>query len=409
MTTDGHSCSFVCSRPKRSTTPLTPSNVSVTTQTIFKAVDPGHSDVVTVYEPQLKFEEDDSLCSRMPSFEEDFKTNHIKSKYPLKPDAKRRMRELARPHTATFSGREWAHSAGHNYVDKLRLAHKKAFSVNTNVDALQSIIPSAKTVNLARFRNHLSSILASYSDLRAYHAKEANWRFFKHIRLQKTLHALAKRVKGPSNAHRARSEIVVAYGAAQFNVKRGGRGAPHKAIRQHLSRHVTLVLVNEHRTSRVCYKCRITNFKEEGDVGEKGVVAPVGLLDEEQEEVVEELDEPDDDDNAAMLVANKGWDVRAQLVDSNNSDGPTIYAVRHCPKCETNWNRDVNAAGNIGFVFWYERCNGAGRRPLGYQYTGFPSRQYLDLSSRQTSQGLSEIFKLYIYHYFRHFPCSHNL
>jgi len=49
---------------------------------------------------------------------------------------------------------------------------------------------------------------------------------------------------------------------------------------------------------------------------------------------------------------------------ANRQKGASIYAVRHCQKCFTTWNRDTNAARNIAFVFWYERKRGPGQRPL---------------------------------------------
>jgi hypothetical protein len=64
------------------------------------------------------------------------------------------------------------------------------------------------------------------------------------------------RVKGHENRRAKREDVVVAYGAGQFaSSMKGKRGAPVKRFLKHLRRYVTVVLVDEFRTSRVCSKC----------------------------------------------------------------------------------------------------------------------------------------------------------
>ena len=83
-----------------------------------------------------------------------------------------------------------------------------------------------------------------------------------------------------------------------------------------------------------------------------------------------------------MVVDRCGWDgwvisegvcrdlcpVRGEYDAKKGRKGPALYAVRQCKYCRTIWNRDVNAARNIGFVFWWLRTHG-GVRPPGFRRT----------------------------------------
>jgi hypothetical protein len=67
-----------------------------------------------------------------------------------------------------------------------------------------------------------------------------------------------------------KDQMVVAYGGGQFasNMK-GKRGVPVKLFRKHLSRYVTLVMVDEYRTSRVCSnRCILESVNDEEAVDE---------------------------------------------------------------------------------------------------------------------------------------------
>ena len=42
--------------------------------------------------------------------------------------------------------------------------------------------------------------------------------------------------------------------------------------------------------------------------------------------------------------------------------GDRVHATLICPKCRAIWNRDVNAARNIAYMFWWQRVH-AGAKP----------------------------------------------
>ena len=75
------------------------------------------------------------------------------------------------------------------------------------------------------------------------------------------------------------------------------------------------------------------------------------------------------------MMVDKGWMalwdgrdlcyVRGER-DANGHAGRSLYAVKRCKVCRTIWNRDVNAARNIGLVFWWLRSHG-GSRPPGFR------------------------------------------
>src|SRR5215467_4265109 len=72
-----------------------------------------------------------------------------------------------------------------------------------------------------------------------------------------------------------------------------------------------------------------------------------------------------------------GWESRDQCHargegDGTGRSGPQLYAVMQSAYCQTMWNRDVNAARNIGIVFWWLRTHG-GTRPPGHRRIRRPS------------------------------------
>jgi hypothetical protein len=113
-------------------------------------------------------------------------------------------------------------------------------------------------------------------------------------------------------------------------------------FRKELERYVTVVPTNEMRTSRVCsHGCGWE--EEEEEAWEQPVRA---MSEEEQEERKRKFD----------LIP-----VRGERSVSGRA-GPCLHAVRYCKGCRTIWNRDVNAARNIAYSFWWQRGH-AGELP----------------------------------------------
>ncbi|KAJ8102065.1 hypothetical protein POJ06DRAFT_76308 [Lipomyces tetrasporus] len=132
---------------------------------------------------------------------------------------------------------------------------------------------------------------------------------------------------------------VVAYGDGQFgSAMNGKRAAPVKKMRKHLRWYATVVAVDEYRTSRVCSK----HNEQQRD--------RTGLGDEE------------DEGGGTCQTAPDLIHIHAQR-DANGAKGPSLHPVLFCNKCHTVWNRDVNAARNIAWIFWWMRVHGEGRPP----------------------------------------------
>ena len=130
MTTDGVGASFVCKKPKgdQAGEELTPENVPfVKGQTVFRAIDPGLTDLVTGITPDLLWSEDDA----MPEFGDD------------------------RGAGFKISTAEWHHMAGHIAA---RRHHERLICVakarGIDIRALEADIPSGKTSSAKAFLKH---------------------------------------------------------------------------------------------------------------------------------------------------------------------------------------------------------------------------------------------------------------
>ncbi|KAK9360313.1 hypothetical protein V1504DRAFT_153922 [Lipomyces starkeyi] len=137
------------------------------------------------------------------------------------------------------------------------------------------------------------------------------------------------RIKGNKPA---KKEVdVVACGAGQFgSTMNGKRATPVKTLRKHLRRYVTVVPVDENRTSRVCSKHNEEHRERTG------------------------LGEEEDEGGGTRSTAEADLiHIHAQR-NANGDKGPSLHPVLFCNKCHTVWNRDVNAARNIAWIFWLD-------------------------------------------------------
>jgi hypothetical protein len=154
----------------------------------------------------------------------------------------------------TISGAEWHELSHHNAA---RATHHRlqaeALASGFDVHQVESSIVTPKTRRVDRYLEHVRQSIGNFQRLHA-HYKQERWSRWRTYRCeQKTLHELSMRVKG--NPRAKREDVVVAYGKAAWPTMRGKRPVPAKRLRKHLSRYVTVVLVDEYRTSRECSGC----------------------------------------------------------------------------------------------------------------------------------------------------------
>ncbi|KAK9315007.1 hypothetical protein V1524DRAFT_476985 [Lipomyces starkeyi] len=149
------------------------------------------------------------------------------------------------------------------------------------------------------------------------------------------------RIKG--NKPAKKEDDVVAYGAGQFgSMMNGKRAAPVKTLREHLRRYVTVVQVDENRTSRVCSKHNEEHRERTG------------------------LGEEEDEGGGTSSTAEADQIISTHKRKANGDKGPSLHPVLFCNKCHTVWNRDMDAARNIAWIFWWMRVHN-GRRPPGFR------------------------------------------
>jgi hypothetical protein len=255
--------------------PPTPTSVHFDDQCLFKAIDPGESEVISGYTPTMTFSNDDDQHvspTFLPDIDEVLVTTHQSPAEQRKEKAKQ-----GRKATFSMSGKEWRHLAGHNLVDQWRDRWRKRMNnevtaASASVSTVTSQITTPKTVILEVYLQHLRTTFQHVDFLKKYHSKEHQWNFFKYRCEQKALCEVVKRVKGEDGMKKEKSQIIVAFGNGKFgnSGRKGGRGAPVERFKRHLRRHVTLVTPDEYRTSRVCSKCWMEECWDEVDCGVDG-------------------------------------------------------------------------------------------------------------------------------------------
>lgn len=148
--------------------------------------------------------------------------------------------------TFSVSSAEWHDRAYHNAAAKLRRRRLTA-----EIERLQTEMPTPKTIKTDAFLKHIHHALLAFPLLFDHHAHERHCRWKTYRYEQRAMHQLCMRVK--SDKKLKREQVVVAYGAGQFtSTIKGKRGTPVKKLADRLARYVTLVRVDEFRTSQVC-------------------------------------------------------------------------------------------------------------------------------------------------------------
>ncbi|KAK9491579.1 hypothetical protein V1508DRAFT_203853 [Lipomyces doorenjongii] len=325
MSTDGVGSSFICRRPKRIRTPQTAVNPATVPfqngSSSFISIDPGLTDLVVGVRAELTW-------PRLPDGRVDV-------------EARQTMPTFGNDRRCDFSvsSASWHDSAYHNCARKMSLSLKRqALDRGIDVHSMATTIPTFKTAQVAQYLHHARVSLSAFPILFEHYKKERPLRWKTYCREQKALHSICLRVKGHKKAKK--EDVVVAYGAGQFgSTMKGKRAAPVKKLRKFLRRYVTVVPVDEYRTSRVCSKHNEEHRERTG------------------------LGEEEDEGGGTISVAEADlFHIHAQR-NANGDKGPSLHPVLFCNKCHTVWNRDVNAARNIAWIFWWLRVHSGGRPP----------------------------------------------
>ncbi|KAJ3276913.1 hypothetical protein HK104_003596 [Borealophlyctis nickersoniae] len=360
----------------------------------------------------------------MPKFQPDFNVESIESRYSDKKQQRSAKRKAGAERTFNMTGMEWGHRSGKTRVDQQRDSRtRKMREAGVDIPAITSAITTSKTVKLAVYLEHLRTTLNHIGTLRRFYSQESIWKFFKYRQRQKALLEMLNRVKGPGNERMPKSKIVIAFGNGQFGNtgRKGSRGAPTKMFKRFLAQHVTLVLVDEYRTSKVCSRCNIDRCSQLDIVDEEDAdevaecVANTMECAEEGDEILEDVDlytegEGEEEEmvevdcvEVAVLQNDlsatpkpatpryNDWDVDPMYffdrIGEERVRGSAIHAVRFCKKCRTTWNRDTNAARNIAYVFWHERRHGLGHRPFPFRRKKSVSATVKDKNSMGLASG----------------------
>ena len=146
----------------------------------------------------------------------------------------------------------WHDLAFHNAATKIRHRRlREELARGVNVREIETGLPTGKTCQVDRYGDRIREVAQCFRQLFRFYMRMRRVRWRTYQREQRALHQICLHIKG--DCHAKRSDVVVAFGAASFgSAMRGVRGAPVKKFRKYLARYVTLVLVDEFRTSRMC-------------------------------------------------------------------------------------------------------------------------------------------------------------
>jgi hypothetical protein len=294
--------------------------------TVFRGLDPGLDNLATVVTLTLLWGEEEDEDAQMTDGSGGGKMPEIGDD---------------REAVVKISAAEWHDKAYHNGAREGRERRlDNAEKRGTDIRGLQASIPSGKTSCAEKFLEHARVAVERFPVLYSHYKKERAARWETYQKEQKAMHELCMRVKGEDARQLPKEKVVVAFGDARFpSTMRGVRAVPVKRFRKQLPRYVTVVPVSEMRTSRVCSKgCGWD-------------------------------DEP---------TTREEWKKRKKEYDLINMrserracgcPGAGVHAIVICPHCNMTWHRDVNAARNIAYMFWWQRTH-AGEMPPRFRRSG---------------------------------------
>lgn len=202
--------------------------------------------------------------------------------------------------------------------------HRKQLLTSSGLEAEVCNIPTPRGSTVASMSEHLAYLLPRLESFLKHYGtqRQMNMKFTAYSRKQMAMQTMVNRI-APKD-----EQVLLAYGAADFpHAMKGNVASAYQRLKKHLIRqpNVTLVNVGECNTSQNCCCCHIR-----------------------------------------MKNAVK------EVVDGEEVVKEPIHAVKVCPHCLTTWNRDLNAARNIAFLF--RTLRSGGQRPERFRLQSKQSR-----------------------------------
>jgi hypothetical protein len=214
---------------------------------------------------------------------------------------------------------------------------------------IKRLTPSSRVSTVKAYKAHLRYLLSHAQRLLAFHCtlRQRRLRRKTDILRTKALDTVCKRI---TNGDR---RTIVAFGAASFSSSSPGHAStPRKALKERLRQHCALVVdIDENLTSQVCSCCHKRSL-----VAHHKKTIPVKVRRY---------------NNTTHRASAK------PTAEDQVKDGvkPTITVpingVRVCPNCRIAWNRDVNAARNMLYLF-FALNSALGRRPRTFDWRRTP-------------------------------------
>jgi hypothetical protein len=209
--------------------------------------------------------------------------------------------------------------------------------------AFYASVPSFRTSDPAQAERHLRQVAAHHRKaLAVSNSLSARRRAFDtHARKQRLADELCARIlscagdsagdaglgRTPTPKARFREDVVVAFGDGGFShASKGHAAGPNKWLKRQLARRCLVIETSEFRTSKLCSRCHLPLSTE----------APPGFWSEERR-------------------GRKGCGRRNATTGSTEDTSDLDWGLRRCDNSECDslwWNRDVNAARNIGLLFF---------------------------------------------------------
>ena len=208
------------------------------------------------------------------------------------------------------SNKEYRNMAGFHASER---RHARMLVKNPDIAAFYKDLPSMKTTDLSQCQKHLEYFAANHTKATAMVLSKdhRNQHFNLRRAAQRTMDLICNRILGTSDWDKYK-DIVVAFGSGSFSHASKGHGpGPTKTIKRALARRCQVIHADEYNSSQLCSSC-----------GSKLTDTPLPRH------------------ARAFTKPKLSWGLRR----CENNECESLY-----------WNRDVNAARNIGWRFLCEQ------------------------------------------------------